>query len=88
MQITLAISAPHRDATDLECGRPAGSSNLRRLGKRICIGFEDELWLVIHLMIAGRLHWKAETRKSLSPRSSSKFKAQLALFHFDVGRFL
>jgi len=60
-------------------------SNLRRLGKRICIGFEDELWLVIHLMIAGRLHWKAETRKSLSPRSSSKFKAQLALFHFDAG---
>jgi formamidopyrimidine-DNA glycosylase len=60
-------------------------SDLRRLGKRICIGFEDELWLVIHLMIAGRLHWKAETRKSLSPRSSSKFKAQLALFHFDTG---
>jgi formamidopyrimidine-DNA glycosylase len=60
-------------------------AELRRLGKRICIGFEDELWLVIHLMIAGRLHWKAETRKSLSPRSSSKFKAQLALFHFDVG---
>jgi formamidopyrimidine-DNA glycosylase len=60
-------------------------SNLRRLGKRICFGFEDELWLVIHLMIAGRLHWKAETRKSLSTRSSSKFKAQLALFHFDAG---
>jgi formamidopyrimidine-DNA glycosylase len=60
-------------------------SDLRRLGKRICIGFEDELWLVIHLMIAGRLHWKAETRKSLSTRSSSKYKAQLALFHFDNG---
>jgi len=60
-------------------------SDLRRLGKRICIGFEDELWLVIHLMIAGRLHWQAETRKSSSPRSSSKFKAQLALFHFDTG---
>jgi formamidopyrimidine-DNA glycosylase len=59
--------------------------DLRRLGKRICIGFEDELWLVIHLMIAGRLHWKAETRKSLGLRSSSKFKAQLALFHFDAG---
>jgi len=60
-------------------------SDLRRLGKRICIGFEDELWLVIHLMIAGRLHWQAETRKPLSARSSSKFKAQLALFHFDNG---
>jgi formamidopyrimidine-DNA glycosylase len=30
---------------------------LRRLGKRICIGLEDEVWLVLHLMIAGRLHW-------------------------------
>ena len=31
---------------------------LGRLGKRIAIGLEDELWLVVHLMIAGRLHWK------------------------------
>jgi formamidopyrimidine-DNA glycosylase len=30
---------------------------LRRLGKRIVFGFEDDLWLVLHLMIAGRLHW-------------------------------
>jgi formamidopyrimidine-DNA glycosylase len=30
---------------------------LRRLGKRICIGLEEDLWLVLHLMIAGRLHW-------------------------------
>jgi len=30
---------------------------LRRLGKRICIGLEGELWLVLHLMVAGRLHW-------------------------------
>jgi formamidopyrimidine-DNA glycosylase len=30
---------------------------LRRLGKRICIGVEGDLWLVLHLMIAGRLHW-------------------------------
>ena len=30
---------------------------LRRLGKRILIGLEDDLWLVLHLMIAGRLHW-------------------------------
>lgn len=60
-------------------------AELRRLGKRICIGFEDEIWLVIHLMIAGRLHWKPEARKSLSTRSSSKYKAQLALFYFDAG---
>ena len=31
---------------------------LRRLGKRIVIGLDGELWLVVHLMIAGRLHWK------------------------------
>ncbi|MDH3232144.1 MAG: formamidopyrimidine-DNA glycosylase [Alphaproteobacteria bacterium] len=32
---------------------------LRRIGKRIAFGFEDDLWLVLHLMIAGRLQWKA-----------------------------
>ncbi len=34
-------------------------TGLRRLGKRIAIGFEDDLFFVIHLMIAGRLHWRA-----------------------------
>jgi len=32
---------------------------LRRIGKRIAIGVEGDVWLVLHLMIAGRLHWKA-----------------------------
>jgi formamidopyrimidine-DNA glycosylase len=32
---------------------------VRRIGKRLAIGLEDELWLVFHLMIAGRLHWFA-----------------------------
>lgn len=36
---------------------------LRRIGKRIAIGVEGEIWLVIHLMIAGRLHWKASRAK-------------------------
>ena len=31
---------------------------LRRIGKRIAIGVDNDVWLVIHLMIAGRLHWK------------------------------
>ena len=31
---------------------------LRRIGKRIAIGVEGDLWLVLHLMIAGRLHWQ------------------------------
>jgi formamidopyrimidine-DNA glycosylase len=33
---------------------------LRRLGKRIAIGLQDELWLILHLMIAGRLHWQEQ----------------------------
>src|SRR6516225_11512698 len=41
---------------------------LRRLGKRICIGLEDDLWLVLHLMIAGRLHWKKAGAKLSPPR--------------------
>ena len=50
---------------------------LRRLGKRICIGFEGDLWLVLHLMIAGRLHWK---------EGPAKFsKLHLAAFEFDNG---
>ena len=36
---------------------------LRRIGKRIAIGVEGDLWLVLHLMIAGRLHWKAPNAK-------------------------
>src|SRR5713226_1416340 len=36
---------------------------LRRIGKRIAIGGEDDLWLVLHLMIAGRLHWRAAGAK-------------------------
>jgi formamidopyrimidine-DNA glycosylase len=33
-------------------------TGLRRVGKRVCIGLEGGLWLVIHLMVAGRLHWR------------------------------
>jgi formamidopyrimidine-DNA glycosylase len=58
---------------------------IRRLGKRICIGVEEDLWLVMHLMIAGRLHWKDEIVVPASRRSSSKAKAQLAAFQFDNG---
>lgn len=38
-------------------------TNLRRLGKRIVLGLEDELFLIIHLMIAGRFHWKENRPK-------------------------
>lgn len=36
---------------------------LRRVGKRIGFGFDNNLWLVIHLMIAGRFHWKVANAK-------------------------
>src|SRR5881394_2126358 len=56
-------------------------TELRRLGKRICFGFADELWLVLHLMIAGRLHWKDS-----AGRAPAKFsKNYLASFQFDSG---
>ena len=54
---------------------------LRRMGKRICIGLENDLWLVLHLMIAGRLHWKKRGVKVSPPRG-------LAAFDFTNGSLL
>jgi formamidopyrimidine-DNA glycosylase len=51
---------------------------LRRLGKRICFGLEGDLWLVLHLMIAGRLHWYDERAKAAKGKS-------LAVFDFSTG---
>jgi formamidopyrimidine-DNA glycosylase len=51
---------------------------LRRLGKRIAIGVEDDLWLVLHLMIAGRLHWRA-------PEAKLAGRQTLAAFDFPNG---
>ena len=45
---------------------------LRRIGKRICIALEDDLWLVLHLMIAGRLHWSE--KKKLDRRNVGIFE--------------
>jgi formamidopyrimidine-DNA glycosylase len=42
---------------------------LRRIGKRIAIGVEGGLWLVLHLMIAGRLHWRPRGAKLAGRRS-------------------
>ncbi|HEY9180531.1 MAG TPA: DNA-formamidopyrimidine glycosylase family protein, partial [Candidatus Baltobacteraceae bacterium] len=36
---------------------------IRRIGKRIALGVDGDLWLVVHLMIAGRLHWRAPGAK-------------------------
>jgi formamidopyrimidine-DNA glycosylase len=51
---------------------------VRRVGKRIALGFQDGKWLVLHLMIAGRLHWFAPEAKRLG-------RAALAYFSFDTG---
>jgi formamidopyrimidine-DNA glycosylase len=51
---------------------------LRRQGKRICIGLEGGLWLVLHLMIAGRLHWRDHRR-------GVPAKKTLAAFEFGSG---
>jgi formamidopyrimidine-DNA glycosylase len=50
---------------------------VRRLGKRILMGFEPELWLALHLKIAGRLHWK--------PSGAREPKNAFAIFEFDSG---
>jgi len=51
---------------------------LRRIGKRIALGFDNGHWLVLHLMIAGRLHWKT---KAVIPDG----RRTLAAFEFDSG---
>ncbi len=54
---------------------------LRRIGKRIAFGLDGDLWLVLHLMIAGRLHWRPPGAK-LAGRQS------LAAFDFPKGSLL
>ena len=51
---------------------------LRRIGKRIAIGFDNDIWLVLHLMIAGRLHWRA-------PGAAIRGRNMLAAFDFANG---
>ncbi len=46
---------------------------LRRIGKRIAIGVEGDLWLVLHLMIAGRLHWRPPLAKLAGRKSLAAF---------------
>ena len=54
---------------------------VRRIGKRIAIGVENDLWLVLHLMIAGRLHWRP-AQASLAGRNN------LAAFDFPNGSLI
>jgi formamidopyrimidine-DNA glycosylase len=54
---------------------------LRRIGKRIAIGLDGDLWLVLHLMIAGRLHWKIAGARLAGKQS-------LAAFDFPLGTLI
>lgn len=53
-------------------------TGLRRIGKRIAIGFDNGNWFVLHLMIAGRLNWKPAGAKTAT-------KSDLAAFDFPGG---
>lgn len=55
--------------------------DVRRLGKRIVFGFEDDYYTVVHLMIAGRLHWKA-------PGAQVPRRSGLAAWDFQHGTLL
>jgi formamidopyrimidine-DNA glycosylase len=52
--------------------------SIRRIGKRIAISIDGDLWLVIHLMIAGRLHWRP-------PQAKLAGRQNLAAFDFPSG---
>ena len=65
-------------APPLESMHSRRVTGLRRIGKRIAIGFENSHWLVFHLMIAGRLHW---SQRQTTPDG----KRTLAAFYFDSG---
>ncbi len=61
-------------------GRPVEA--VRRLGKRIVLCFPEDLFLVIHLMIAGRLHWREQGR------GRGRAKTELAAFELPGGTLL
>lgn len=65
----------------VELGYGRQVSELRRLGKRIAIGLEGDYWLVLHLMIAGRLHWKPLQAKVPA-------RVGLAAFDFSTGTLI
>ncbi len=75
--------------------------SVRRVGKRIALEFEERLWLVLHLMIAGRLHWvpsladspQAISNQNQGPnpkrhRKPAKFSNKQAVFDFESGALL
>ena len=80
-----ARARAHSKRILLRTARPAVASveghvvrELRRIGKRIAIGVDGDLWLVLHLMIAGRLHWRP-------PGAKLAGRQNLAAFDFPHG---
>ena len=61
----------------LESVRGARVSAIERIGKRIALGFDNDRWLVFHLMVAGRLHWLAQPPK--------RARGVLAWLQFESG---
>ena len=59
----------------------ARGAEVRRIGKRVALGFDNGMWAVIHLMVAGRFQWKAKP-----PALGSK--TNLASFDFENGSLL
>jgi formamidopyrimidine-DNA glycosylase len=81
---TVRLSSPFLVRTyepPLDTAHGKRVTSLRTLGKRIAFGLEDELWLVLHLMIAGRLHWK-------KPGAKPPGKRGLAAFDFPEGTLI
>jgi len=64
-------------------GKPVHA--LRRIGKRIVFCFEDDLFLVLHLMIAGRLHWRPAALSKTAERAKLGGRNNLAAFDFPNG---
>ncbi len=75
LQSAFLLRTAQPPLTDVE-GREV--RELRRIGKRIAVGVDDDLWLVLHLMIAGRLHWRA-------PEAKLAGRQALAAFDFPNG---
>ena len=70
-----SVAPPISDVRERNVGQ------IQRIGKRVAIGLTDDYWLVLHLMIAGRLHWHDDA-PTLSARN------RLASFDFDNGSLL
>jgi formamidopyrimidine-DNA glycosylase len=62
-----------------------GVREVRRIGKRIVLGLEDELFVVMHLMIAGRLRWRPPGQKSVANAVASLHFAHGTLFFTEAG---